>query len=96
MKRKLYQFKYFILKIWFLLSTKSHQETLIRRNAMLVYYYQRKGAMYDDIGDVRSALYYNSESYEYLNIFVIYCNAKKYNQVDKLKELYEEFDKIFK
>lgn len=96
MKQKIYQLKYFILEFWFRMTTKTHQETLIRRNAILSYCYQRKGELYNEIGDVKSVLHYEYKFYKHLTLFAIYCNAKKYNQVDKLKELYEEFDKIFK
>ena len=41
---------------------------------------------YDNDGDLRTAMNVSSESYKYLGNFVLYCDAKGIDQVERLHQ----------
>jgi hypothetical protein len=75
----------FIMVRIFLLSSKKRQNYLIMKNASMFLGLQNLAKKYDNDGDLRTAMYISSESYDYLVNFALYCNAKGLDQMKWLK-----------
>ena len=76
----------FVMVRTFLLSSRKRQNYLIMKNASMFLGLQNLAKKYDNDGDVRTAMYISSESYDYLGNFALYCNAKGIDQVKELKQ----------
>lgn len=55
------------------------------KNASIFLGLQNLAKKYDNDGDVRTAMFISSKSYDYLGNFALYCNAKGLDQVKQLK-----------
>jgi len=76
----------FVMVRTFLLSSRKRQNYLIEKNACMFLGLQNLAKKYDNDGDLRTAMNVSSESYKYLGNFVLYCDAKGIDQVERLHQ----------
>jgi hypothetical protein len=77
--------KDFILVRLFLLSGNKRQNYLINKNACMFIGLQNVAKHWGDEGDVRAQLDISSDSYKYLDNFIMYCDAKGIDRFKRLK-----------
>jgi len=76
----------FVMVHTFLLSSQKRQNYLIMKNASMFLGLQNLAKKYDNDGDLRTAMDISSESYQYLDNFALYCDAKGIDQVKQLRQ----------
>jgi hypothetical protein len=69
----------------FLLSTEKRQHYLIMKNASMFLGMQNFAKKYNNDGDLRSSILIRSEHYDYLDDFMLYCDAKGLDTVKWLE-----------
>ena len=47
---------------------------------------QNLAKKYENEGDLRTAMNISSESYQYLGNFILYCDAKGIDQIERLRQ----------
>lgn len=70
----------------FLLSSIKRQNYLIEKNACMFLGLQNLAKKYENEGDLRTAMNISSESYQYLGNFILYCDAKGIDQIERLRQ----------
>ena len=76
----------FVMVRTFLFSSEKRQNYLIEKNACMFLGLQNLANKYDNDGDLRTAMNISSESYKYLANFVLYCDSKGIDQIERLHQ----------
>lgn len=88
-------FIHFVMVRIFLISTHKRQNYLIDKHASMFLGLQNIAKKHDNNGDIRTAMYISSKSYEHLNWFTEYCRVLNIDQVKRMRQFLQLLDQRF-